>query len=58
MIEIAREKAAVAKVENVIFEQTDIFDSEFSKESYAAADGFGEFQIKSHNSDCSFSTVA
>ena len=34
MIEIAREKAAVAKVENVIFEQTDIFDSEFAKESY------------------------
>jgi SAM-dependent methyltransferase len=34
MIEIAREKAAVAKVENVIFEQTDIFDSKFAKESY------------------------
>jgi 2-polyprenyl-3-methyl-5-hydroxy-6-metoxy-1,4-benzoquinol methylase len=34
MIEIAREKAAVAKVENVIFEQTDIFGSEFAKESY------------------------
>jgi len=34
MIEIAREKAAVAKVENVIFEQTDIFDNEFAKESY------------------------
>jgi 2-polyprenyl-3-methyl-5-hydroxy-6-metoxy-1,4-benzoquinol methylase len=34
MIEIAREKAVVAKVKNVIFEQTDIFDSEFAKESY------------------------
>lgn len=34
MIEIAREKAAVAKVENVSFEQSDIFDSKYSNESY------------------------
>ena len=34
MIAIAREKAAVAKVENVSFEQSDIFDSKYSNESY------------------------
>lgn len=34
MIEIAREKSAVAKIENVRFEQSDIFDSKYSKESY------------------------
>jgi 2-polyprenyl-3-methyl-5-hydroxy-6-metoxy-1,4-benzoquinol methylase len=34
MIELAREKAVAAKAQNVIFEQTDIFDSEFAKESY------------------------
>jgi len=34
MIEIAKEKAAVAKVENVSFEQSDIFDRKYSKESY------------------------
>jgi len=34
MIEIAKAKAAIAKVENVIFKQTDIFESEFAKESY------------------------
>ena len=34
MIEIAREKSATAKIENVRFEQSDIFDSKYSKESY------------------------
>ena len=34
MIEIAKEKAAVANVENVSFEQSDIFDSRYSNESY------------------------
>ena len=34
MIDIAREKAAVANVENVSFEQSDIFDSKYSNESY------------------------
>jgi len=34
MIAIAREKAAIAKVENVSFEQSDIFDSKYSNESY------------------------
>lgn len=34
MIEIAKEKAAVAKIENVSFEQSDIFDSKYSNESY------------------------
>ncbi len=34
MIEIAKEKAAVAKVENVSFEQSDIFDSKYSNEAY------------------------
>lgn len=34
MIAIAREKAAVAKVENVSFEQSDIFDSKYSNQSY------------------------
>ena len=34
MIEIAREKATVANVENVSFEQSDIFDNKYSKESY------------------------
>lgn len=34
MIAIAKEKAAFAKVENVNFEQSDIFDSKYSKESY------------------------
>jgi 2-polyprenyl-3-methyl-5-hydroxy-6-metoxy-1,4-benzoquinol methylase len=34
MIELAREKAAVAKVQNVSFEQGDIFDSKYMNESY------------------------
>ncbi|WP_432452009.1 class I SAM-dependent methyltransferase [Agarivorans sp. QJM3NY_29] len=34
MIEIAREKSAAEKIENVRFEQSDIFDSKYSKESY------------------------
>jgi 2-polyprenyl-3-methyl-5-hydroxy-6-metoxy-1,4-benzoquinol methylase len=34
MIAIAKKKAAVAKVENVNFEQSDIFDSKYSNESY------------------------
>lgn len=34
MIEIAREKSAAAKVENVGFEQSDIFDRKYSTESY------------------------
>ena len=34
MIEIAREKAEAKKVENVRFEQSDIFDSKYSNESY------------------------
>ena len=34
MIEIAREKAAVSKIANVRFEQSDIFDEKFSSESY------------------------
>lgn len=34
MIEIAKEKAAVAKNENASFEQSDIFDSKYSNESY------------------------
>ena len=34
MIEIAREKAEATKVENVRFEQSDIFDSKYSNESY------------------------
>jgi SAM-dependent methyltransferase len=34
MIEIAREKSATEKIENVRFEQSDIFDRKYSKESY------------------------
>lgn len=34
MIEIANEKAAIAKIDNVSFEQSDIFDSKYSSESY------------------------
>jgi len=34
MIKLAEEKAAVAKAQNVRFEQADIFDSEFSDETY------------------------
>jgi len=34
MIELAREKAAVAKAQNISFEQTDIFDSKYANESY------------------------
>lgn len=34
MIEMAKEKAAVSKIENVRFEQSDIFDKKFSNESY------------------------
>ncbi|MEM7760965.1 MAG: class I SAM-dependent methyltransferase [Cyanobacteria bacterium P01_A01_bin.40] len=34
MIEIAKEKAAVSKIENVRFEQSDIFDKKYSNESY------------------------
>ena len=34
MIEIANEKAAASKIENVIFEQSDIFDTRYSNESY------------------------
>ncbi|GLR71230.1 class I SAM-dependent methyltransferase [Agaribacter marinus] len=34
MIEIAKGKASAAKVENIQFEQSDIFDSKYSKESY------------------------
>ena len=34
MIEIAKEKAAVSKIENVRFEQSDIFDIKSSSESY------------------------
>lgn len=34
MIELAREKAAVAKVQNVSFEQGDIFDSKYANDSY------------------------
>jgi len=34
MIEIAKEKATVGKTENVSFEQSDIFDSKYSNESY------------------------
>ncbi|MGH1384248.1 class I SAM-dependent methyltransferase [Kordia sp.] len=34
MIEIAKEKAAVSKVENVNFVQTDIFDKRYEKESF------------------------
>lgn len=34
MIEIARAKAAAANIDNVIFEQSDIFDSKYSNESY------------------------
>lgn len=34
MIELARGKADVAKVQNVSFEQTDIFDSKYANESY------------------------
>ncbi|WP_136808249.1 class I SAM-dependent methyltransferase [Desulfosediminicola flagellatus] len=34
MIEIAKEKAAVSKIENVRFEQSDIFDKKYSDESY------------------------
>lgn len=34
MIELAREKAAVAKVQNISFEQADIFDSKYANESY------------------------
>ena len=34
MIELAREKAAVEKVQNVSFEQADIFDSKYTNESY------------------------
>jgi 2-polyprenyl-3-methyl-5-hydroxy-6-metoxy-1,4-benzoquinol methylase len=34
MIEIAREKAAVAKIDNVNFEQGDIFDSKYSNEKF------------------------
>ena len=36
MIEIARAKAAAANIDNVIFEQSDIFDSKYSNESYDA----------------------
>ena len=34
MIEIAREKAAVANIENVSFEQGDIFDSKYSNKTF------------------------
>jgi len=34
MIEIAKKKAAVSKIENVRFEQSDIFDKKFSSGSY------------------------
>ena len=34
MIEIAKEKAAVASIENVSFEQGDIFDSKYSNETF------------------------
>ncbi len=34
MIEIAKEKAAVGKIENVCFEQSDIFDKKYSAQSY------------------------
>ncbi|MGI9319441.1 MAG: class I SAM-dependent methyltransferase [bacterium] len=34
MIEIAKEKAAAIKIENIKFEKTDIFDEKFEKESY------------------------
>ena len=34
MIEIAKEKAAVSIIENVRFEQSDIFDKKYSDESY------------------------
>ena len=34
MIEIAREKAIVSKIENVNFDQADIFDSRYTKESF------------------------
>lgn len=34
MIAIAKEKSSVAKVENVNFEQSDIFDRKYSNESY------------------------
>lgn len=34
MIELAREKAAAAKAQNISFEQTDIFDSKYANESY------------------------
>lgn len=34
MIEIANEKAAASKIENVRFEQSDIFDKKYSNESY------------------------
>ena len=34
MIEIAREKAAVEKLKNISFEQADIFDSKYTRESY------------------------
>ena len=34
MIEIAKEKAAAGKIENVNFEQSDIFDSKYSAQSY------------------------
>ena len=34
MIEIAKEKAADGKIENVSFEQSDIFDAKYSNESY------------------------
>jgi len=34
MISIAKDKAAVAKVANISFEQSDIFDSKYSNESY------------------------
>lgn len=34
MIEIARGKSAAAKIENISFEQSDVFDSKYSKGSY------------------------
>lgn len=34
MIEIAREKTSAANIENISFEQSDIFDSKYAKESY------------------------
>ena len=34
MIEIAKEKANAEKIENVIFEQSDIFDNKYSTQSY------------------------